>query len=167
MQQRTNAAAPMVRMVAIQFGLLFSDILIALFVDSLRHVAVNLISVYLVQYVLLAANTVILFVRFTHTYPFRAGMIGIMVNEFRGHLFAILLYHLTLIGARSIGTVNMLKCNNARCDPWSDLYTKLHILYRLAALPHYYAFMRAISRLCDPKYYKDSAWLRAKLRRGS
>ncbi|KAJ1566316.1 hypothetical protein HK405_010290, partial [Cladochytrium tenue] len=102
-QQQSDAALPMVRMAAIQFALLAADLLISLFADSLRHVAVNLVSVYLLQYVLLSANTVILFVRFTHTYPFRAGVIGVMVAEFRPHLFAIAAYHLSLLAARAFG----------------------------------------------------------------
>ncbi|TPX42272.1 hypothetical protein CcCBS67573_g10523 [Chytriomyces confervae] len=127
----TNHSAPLLRMAMIQFFLMVTDLAITIFVDDLRHVRVNFISVYLVQYVLLATNTILLFIRFTHTFPFRAGMVSIMTKEFEGHLVAILVYH---------------------------------VAFFASAIPQYYAFKTAIIRLCESKYYKDSPWLRHKMR---
>ncbi|KAI8841500.1 transmembrane protein 138-domain-containing protein [Chytriomyces cf. hyalinus JEL632] len=160
----TNHSAPMLRMALIQFFLMVTDLAITIFVDDLRHVRVNFISVYLVQYILLATNTILLFIRFTHTFPFRAGMVSIMTKEFEGHLVAILVYHVAFFACRAVGVVNMLRCQDARCNPWVDQYKALYIFYRAAAIPQYYAFKTAIIRLCESKYYKDSPWLRHKMR---
>ncbi|KAJ3026090.1 UNVERIFIED_CONTAM: hypothetical protein HDU68_006199 [Siphonaria sp. JEL0065] len=146
-----NHSQPMLRMAAIQFMLLHADLAITIFVDDLRHVRVNFISVYLVQYVLLATNTILLFIRFTHTFPFRAGMVRIMIKDFEAHLFAIILYHLAFFGCRALGVVSMLKCQGQMCDPWNLMYRALYIFYRVAAIPQYYAFKLAITKLCEAK----------------
>ncbi|KAI8848481.1 transmembrane protein [Chytridium lagenaria] len=128
---------------------------------------VGLFGTLRVQYILLASNTIILFVRFTHTYPFRAGMVKIMFKEFRGHLLAIGAYHMLLLGCRGVGVPEILRCNNDKCDPWTSHYQTAYTIFRFASIPQYYAFKRAITRLCDPKYYKDSPWLRAKMHQSS
>jgi hypothetical protein len=49
MTPTNDAATPMLRMVAIQFVLLITELLISLFEDSLRHEAIDLFSVYMLS----------------------------------------------------------------------------------------------------------------------
>ncbi|KAJ3077650.1 hypothetical protein HDU99_001065 [Rhizoclosmatium hyalinum] len=78
-------------------------------------------------------------------------MVRIMIKDFEAHLVAIAVYHIAFFAARALGVVNMLPCQNSRCDPWTPTYKGLYIFYRLAAIPQYYAFKLAITKLCQSK----------------
>ncbi|KAJ3193074.1 hypothetical protein HK101_005486 [Irineochytrium annulatum] len=130
----SNPVSAMHRMVIIQMGLLVADLLMTLYVDQLRHVNVDVISAYLVQYIMLVGNTVILFVRFTHTYPFRAGIIRVLFKEFQPHLIFISLYHILMLACRSVGVQQVLKCHFSECDIWTPSYVGVYVLFRMGKL---------------------------------
>ncbi|KAI8913939.1 transmembrane protein 138-domain-containing protein [Powellomyces hirtus] len=151
----------------LQLCLLIADLLITLFAEYSRHTFVTVIVAYLIQGLLFLANVMLLFLRFTSSYPFRAGMLRIMINEFNAVLWASLIYAGAFILCRAIGLPLIAKCDNGRCDFWTDGYTVVYVLFRIAEVGYIYSFLRAMMQLCEPKYYKDSSWLREKLRQST
>ncbi|KAI8820743.1 transmembrane protein 138-domain-containing protein [Fimicolochytrium jonesii] len=151
----------------LQICLLTADLFITLFAEIRRHTFVTVVIAYLIQLLLFIANLVLLFLRFAGSYPFRAGMLRLMLNEFSATLWSCAFYAVCFFACRGIGLPLMAACNDTRCDFWTAGYVAVYTLFRFAEILYYFNMLRAAVQLCNPKYYQDSPWLRAQLRHAS
>ncbi|KAJ3162615.1 hypothetical protein HDU88_006648 [Geranomyces variabilis] len=149
---------------ALQLLFLAGDFFITLFAERSRHTFVTVVVAYIIQALLLLANILLLFLRFAGSYPFRAGLLRIMTDEFAGALWAACIYAGAMGLCRGIGVSRIKECDGARCDFWSSGYVFVYVVFRIVEVGYIYAFLRAAMQLCDPKYYKDGPWLRGKIR---
>ncbi|KAJ3035174.1 hypothetical protein HK097_004270 [Rhizophlyctis rosea] len=122
------------------------------------------VTQYRIQILLLGLNFVILFIRFAHTYPFRVGMVQIIIKDFRVTVWTAGIYAVTLLVYRIYGGTVVFNCKDQPCDIWTDGYQILYTLCRLSAILYYFGTFRAACQICEPKYYKDSEWLRERMR---
>ncbi|KAJ3154965.1 hypothetical protein HDU86_004484 [Geranomyces michiganensis] len=153
--------------VALQICFLVGDFCITLFAERSRHTFATVVIAYIIQALLLLANILLLFLRFAGSYPFRAGMLRIMTDEFAGALWAGCIYACAMGLCRGIGVTRIKECDGARCDIWSSGYVFVYAAFRIVEVGYIYTFLRTAMQLCDPKYYKDGPWLRAKIRQAT
>ena len=106
------------RSALVQKLLLLSDFLLTLLSESQRHTFFIVAGCYGFQLVLLSANVIQLILLFTNTYAFRAGMVGVMVREFRGTVSVYAVYALLFLVTRGMGGVSY-------CDSF-NLYKKIN-----------------------------------------
>jgi hypothetical protein len=90
----------------VQKVLLIGDLILTLLAENQRHIFYVLAGCYGVQFVLLVANIILLFVLFTNTYAFKAGVVQIMIKEFRGPLIMYGVYAVVFLVTRAYGAVS-------------------------------------------------------------
>ncbi|KAJ3033824.1 hypothetical protein HDV00_005789 [Rhizophlyctis rosea] len=91
-----------------QIFLVIGDLLITLTAELGRHDIFPIIVAYFVQILLLGLNFVILFIRFAHTYPFRVGMVQIIIAEFAVTFWTAGIYAVALLVYRIYGGVSSI-----------------------------------------------------------
>jgi hypothetical protein len=89
----------------IQKLLLLIDLFLTLLSENQKHIFFVVGGCYFLQFVCLAANLVILFVLFTNTYAFKAGVVKVMLNEFKGTLISYGIYFIIFVATRAYGGV--------------------------------------------------------------
>lgn len=89
----------------IQKFLLVIDLLLTLLSENQKHIFFVVGGCYFLQFVCLAANLVILFILFMNTYAFKAGVVKVMLNEFKGTLISYLIYFIIFVATRAYGAV--------------------------------------------------------------
>jgi hypothetical protein len=85
--------------------LVFGDILLTILSENQRHVFFIVAGCYFIQFLFLVANIILLMILFTNTFPFKAGMVQIMLKEFRGTIFVYVVYTLLFMFTRGFGGV--------------------------------------------------------------
>ncbi|KAI9093123.1 transmembrane protein 138-domain-containing protein [Phlyctochytrium arcticum] len=143
---------------------LFGDLLATVLAESRRGQYFTVVIAYVVQFLLLAANLLLLFIGFSGSYPFRAGLMSIMMREFAAALWGSGAYFVVMLVCRIMAAKALRGCDDHFCELWTAEYTTVYSIYRIVQLGYYYCYTRTAIQLCDPKYYKDSKWLRDQLR---
>lgn len=81
--------------------ILFLDLIVTLFTEYQRHSVFFSIALYFLQFLMILASVVNLFVRLANTYPFRVGLAGKVLGEFSLIMWAISLYVIAFFVARA------------------------------------------------------------------
>jgi hypothetical protein len=89
----------------LQKTLVLCDLLLTILSENQRHIFFIIAGLYFIQLVLLVVNVILLMVLFTNTFPFKAGMIQIMLKEFKGVLWVYGIYTLMFLITRGLGGV--------------------------------------------------------------
>ena len=93
--KRTNMKLSLSRyrsVLLVQISLLIVDLLINTFCEYLRFESVILLVVFVIQDVCLVFSLIIVFLSFFSTYIFQAGLVGVLVQQFRTPIFVTVLY---------------------------------------------------------------------------
>ena len=85
----------------VQISLLIVDLLINTFCEYLRFESVILLVVFVIQDVCLVFSLIIVFLSFFSTYIFQAGLVGVLVQQFRTPILVTVVY-IGKIDAKSI-----------------------------------------------------------------
>ena len=94
-QKRTNMKLSLSRyrsVLLVQISLLIVDLLINTFCEYLRFESVILLVIFVIQDVCLVFSLIIVFLSFFSTYIFQAGLVGVLVQQFRTPIFVTVLY---------------------------------------------------------------------------
>ena len=94
-KKRTNMKLSLSRyrsVLLVQISLLIVDLLINTFCEYLRFESVILLVVFVIQDVCLVFSLIIVFLSFFSTYIFQAGLVGVLVQQFRTPIFVTVLY---------------------------------------------------------------------------
>lgn len=129
---------------------------------------------------MILANLLFLFIAFTNTQPFRAGLLRVMVNcgicpcsgqkfrqgDFNSAVWFTLFYFCITVATRTWEIILLWDCHLNICNPLGQVgFRVLYYVFRLSGIGYYFHLKRAVFALCDVKYYdRDSAWLQEKLR---
>ena len=76
----------------VQISLLVVDLLINTFCEYLRFESVILLVVFVIQDVCLVFSLIIVFLSFFSTYIFQAGLVGVLVQQFRTPIIVTVIY---------------------------------------------------------------------------
>lgn len=76
----------------VQISLLIVDLLINTFCEYLRFESVILLVVFVIQDVCLVFSLIIVFLSFFSTYIFQAGLVGVLVQQFRTPIIVTVIY---------------------------------------------------------------------------
>ena len=76
----------------VQISLLIVDLLINTFCEYLRFESVILLVVFVIQDVCLVFSLIIVFLSFFSTYIFQAGLVGVLVQQFRTPILVTVVY---------------------------------------------------------------------------
>lgn len=115
MTSAVNPSRKLHSYVLAQKFLLLIDLLLTLLSENQKHIFFVVAGCYFLQFVCLVANILILFVLFTNTYAFKAGVVKVMLNEFNGTLIAYGIYFFIFVVTRGYGGVRALMLNH-RCN---------------------------------------------------
>ncbi|KAI9206580.1 uncharacterized protein BJ171DRAFT_15037 [Polychytrium aggregatum] len=144
----------------VQLLLLLADLILTLFAEYLRHSFYYVTGLYLFQFLTMSLNLILLLVRFTYSYAFRAGVVRIMINEFSGCIWISGVYMTAFVVCRIYGLVLLPRYTNLSPalvqDFWDPGYLAVYVIFRLVSIAYYYAFKSAILKICHPKYYSEA-----------
>ncbi|XP_071825465.1 transmembrane protein 138-like [Apostichopus japonicus] len=143
----------------LQYLLLVLDLFINAFVDLLRFSNVIQLVLFIVQDVCLIFATIVVFLMFFNTYVFQAGLVGYLVKKFRFTVLILFVYFAMCISLH-IWTMTLRWDKPDTTYIWNRGYIALYVLQRVGAVLYYYYYKRTALRLGDPRFYKDSDWLR-------
>ncbi|XP_072025928.1 LOW QUALITY PROTEIN: transmembrane protein 138-like [Amphiura filiformis] len=142
----------------LQYVLLLVDIFVNAFCDLLRIDNVTQLVLFIVQDICLIFATIVVFLMFFNTYVFQAGLVGYLVHKFKFTIAILFIYFMLCLGLH-VWTMT-LRWGNVDSYIWNDGYQALYVFQRVGAVFYYYYYKRTALRLGDPRFYKDSAWLR-------
>ncbi|XP_023562758.1 transmembrane protein 138 isoform X3 [Octodon degus] len=131
---------------ALQFLLLTYDLFVNAFSELLRMAPV-------IQLVLFI------------TFVFQAGLVSLLFRKFKGTIILTAVY-LALSIALHVWVMN-LRWKNSQSFVWTNGLQALFVLQRLAAVLYCYFYKRTALRLGDPRFHRDSLWLRKEFLQGS
>jgi len=149
--------------VYLQFFLLLIDILINSFAEIFRADNVVLLVLFVIQDVGLLLSLIVLFLVFFNTFVFRAGVIFLLVRKFKTTLLCIILYLMLSVGLH-IWTMSRKWGDDIKYI-WFNGFQALYAIQRIVSVVYYFTYKRAMVKLSDPKYYRDTEWLRKELAR--
>jgi Transmembrane protein 138 len=118
--------------------------------------------------------TTFFFFQFTSSFPFRVGMLVIVVREFTFEIIVSISYFLVVAGYRIMYFYPAANCtwlNECISVLTTGDYLYIYddatlagvMLLRLTGILYYYTMQRAAVRLCDPKYYIQNEWMQEKM----
>ncbi|CAM1302694.1 TMEM138 (predicted) [Pycnogonum litorale] len=145
----------------VQYFLLIVDILCNSFADHLRWSNVVQLVIFVVQDVCILFNIIVIFLMFFNTYVFQAGLIGVLMQQFRLTIVTAFSYLALSIGFH----VWLLtkRWDNPFTFVWTGGFHALFVIHRLLAVFYYYFYKRTALKISDPKFYHDSEWIRSHL----
>ncbi|KAJ8031828.1 hypothetical protein HOLleu_25155 [Holothuria leucospilota] len=143
----------------LQYLLVFVDIIINAFVDVLPFSSVIQLVLFIIQDVCLIFAAIVVFLMFFNTYVFQAGLVGYLVTKFKFTVLILFLYFAMCVSLH-IWTMTLRWDDTQRTYIWKPGFQALYILQRVGAVFYYYYYKRTALRLGDPRFYKDSDWLR-------
>ena len=141
----------------LQIFLLIIDIFVNAFGELFRKNNVVLLVLYIIQDVCLLLALVVLFLVFFNTFVFQAGLIFLLVRKFKTAIICIGIY-LILSLALHIWTMSR-KWGTEIKYIWNDGFQALYAIQRFASTIYYFTYKRAMIKLADPRYYRDTEWL--------
>ena len=171
----------------VQISLLVVDLLINTFCEYLRFESVILLVVFVIQDVCLVFSLIIVFLSFFSTYIFQAGLVGVLVQQFRTPIIVTVIY----IGMLSSKIANKrlsikhfhrkflitnsglflglsiafhvwslhVRWLNPMSYWWTDGLVALFVIQRFTSALYYYYYKRTALRITDPRFYEDLSWI--------
>ncbi|XP_005408213.1 PREDICTED: transmembrane protein 138 isoform X4 [Chinchilla lanigera] len=94
-----------------------------------------------------------------------AGLVSLLFRKFKGTIILTAVYFALSI-ALHVWVMN-LRWKNSQNFVWTNGLQALFVLQRLAAVLYCYFYKRTAMRLGDPRFYRDSLWLRKEFLQGS
>lgn len=149
--------------VYLQLFLLFIDIFVNAFGELFRSNDVVILVIFVIQDVCLLLALIVLFLVFFNTFVFQAGLIFLLVRKFKPTIMCIVLY-LTLSVALHVWTMHR-KWGDGIEYIWIDSFQALYAIHRVVSTIYYFTYKRAMVKLADPRYYRDTEWLRKEFAR--
>ncbi|XP_019064349.1 transmembrane protein 138 isoform X2 [Fukomys damarensis] len=101
---------------------------------------------------------------FFNTFVFQAGLVSLLFRKFKGTIVLTAAYF-TLSVSFHVWVMN-LRWRSSSSSLWTSGLQVLFVLQRLAAVLYCYFYKRTALRLGDPRFYRDSVWLRQELLQG-
>ncbi|XP_004646812.1 transmembrane protein 138 isoform X1 [Octodon degus] len=150
---------------ALQFLLLTYDLFVNAFSELLRMAPVIQLVLFIIQDIAVLFNTIIVFLMFFSTFVFQAGLVSLLFRKFKGTIILTAVY-LALSIALHVWVMN-LRWKNSQSFVWTNGLQALFVLQRLAAVLYCYFYKRTALRLGDPRFHRDSLWLRKEFLQGS
>nr|XP_054775047.1 transmembrane protein 138-like [Lytechinus pictus] len=142
----------------LQYFLLFVDLFINAFCDLLRLDNVTQLVLFIIQDIAQIFATIVIFLMFFNTFVFQAGLVGYLVVKFKFTIVIVFVYFMLCVGLH-VWTMT-LRWNNVDAYIWNNGYQALYVFQRVGAVFYYYYYKRTALRLGDPRFYRDSRWLR-------
>ncbi|KAH7727028.1 hypothetical protein AAVH_05252 [Aphelenchoides avenae] len=141
-----------------------------IFVDLGFNVATTLLYqrnntqllLFILQDTLIVMSIIALFITFSSTFVFQAGLIGVLLKKFSPAIFISFSYLALSIALHVVSLKD--RWDSERRYIWPIYITVLYVLQRTGAAIHYFTYKRTVFFLGDPKYHRDSEWLREKIR---
>lgn len=105
-------------------------------------------------------NFLMVFMLFFGTYLFQVGLIGVLVKEFRGILWAVPTYAVVYIGYAACKIVLLIRDNKSPVQLWdSSAFIVLSIVQKFVALFYYYMVLRTTARIGEARWYQRGPWV--------
>eukprot|EP00112_Aurelia_sp_Birch-Aquarium-sp1_P010244 Seg2197.1 transcript_id=Seg2197.1/GoldUCD/mRNA.D3Y31 product="Transmembrane protein 138" protein_id=Seg2197.1/GoldUCD/D3Y31 len=149
--------------VYLQLFLVFVDLFINSFGLLFQGQNVVLLVIFVIQDVCLVFALIVLFLVFFNTYIFQAGLVYLLVRKFRTTIIITVLY-LSLSVGLHVWTVTK-KWNSKSKYIWEDGFQALFVFQRVGSVLYYFLYKRTVLKLGDPRYYRDSDWIRTEFLR--
>jgi len=144
-------------MLTVQILLLFVDLLINTCCEYLRFESVILLVVFVIQDVCLVFSLIIVFLSFFSTYIFQAGLVGVLVKEFRMPIMVTLLY-IGLSIAFHVWSLHV-RWYDPMSYWWTDGLLALFVSQRFTSAFYYYYYKRTALTITNPRFYEDLSWI--------
>ncbi|XP_021107447.1 transmembrane protein 138 isoform X3 [Heterocephalus glaber] len=93
-----------------------------------------------------------------------AGLVSLLFRKFKGTIILTAMYFALSISLHM--WVMNLRWRNSLGFVWTSGLQALFVLQRLAAVLYCYFYKRTALRLADPRFYRDSQWLRKEFLQG-
>ncbi|XP_077862338.1 transmembrane protein 138-like [Saccoglossus kowalevskii] len=138
----------------LQLFLLFVDLFVNSFSELMRISHVTLLVLFVIQDICIIFAAIVLFLMFFNTYVFQAGLVGLLIGKFKLAILMVFIYFMLCIGLH----IWTMLCYKFHCN----LY---FLTFYLGAVFYYYYYKRTAYRLGDPRFYRDSVWLRKQFER--
>ncbi|XP_053305650.1 transmembrane protein 138 [Spea bombifrons] len=148
---------------SLQFLLLFFDLFVNSFSELLRSAPVIQLVLFILQDVGTLFAAIVLFLMLFNTFVFQAGLLNLLCQRFQVTVLMCALY-LALSVSLHVWIMN-LRWKNENTFIWSDGLQALYVLQRFAAVLYFYFYKRTALILGDPRFYRDSLWLRKEFAR--
>lgn len=149
--------------VYLQLLFLFVDLFINSFGELFRTADVVLLVLYIIQDLCIIFAIIVVFLVFFNTYIFQAGLVSLLIRKFKTTIIISILYLALSVGLH-VWTMT-LKWGAPRRFVWNEAFQALFVFQRVGAVLYYYFYKRTALRLGDPRFYKDSQWLREEFAR--
>ena len=145
-------------MLFVQFAFLMADLVLNTFCELLRFESVILLVIFIIQDVCLVFSLIIVFLSFFSTYVFQAGLVGVLVQQFKTTIAVTVLY----IGLSIAFHVFSLhkRWDRPMSYFWNVELLVLFIAQRTTAAFYYYYYKRTALSIADPTFYRDSLWFK-------
>lgn len=145
-------------MLTVQYCFLIVDLLINTFSELLRFESVILLVIFVIQDVCLVFSLIIVFLSFFSTYVFQAGLIGLLVAQFRLPILVAIAY-LCLSIAYHVSSLNT-RWYEPQSYWWTDGLLALFVVHRSVSALYYYFYKRTALSIADPRFYEDLSWVK-------
>nr|XP_006825656.1 PREDICTED: transmembrane protein 138-like [Saccoglossus kowalevskii] len=169
----------------LQLFLLFVDLFVNSFSELMRISHVTLLVLFVIQDICIIFAAIVLFLMFFNTYVFQAGLVGLLIGKFKLAILMVFIYFMLCIGLHiwtmhHTGLDSLLSSLQTawQYHPSALFYMWHHTgldsllsslqtawQYHPSAVFYYYYYKRTAYRLGDPRFYRDSVWLRKQFER--
>ncbi|XP_031570695.1 transmembrane protein 138-like [Actinia tenebrosa] len=149
--------------VYVQLLFLFIDIFINSFGELFRTADVVLLVLYIIQDVCIILAIIVVFLLFFNTYIFQAGLVSLLIRKFKTTIIIAVVYLALSVGLH-VWTMSK-KWGDPQKFIWNEALQALFVFQRVSAVLYYYFYKRTSLRLGDPRFYKDTDWLRQEFAR--
>uniref|UniRef100_A0A915CMT9 Transmembrane protein 138 n=1 Tax=Ditylenchus dipsaci TaxID=166011 RepID=A0A915CMT9_9BILA len=139
-----------------KYGLVLALHLLIIFLDLCFNTASVLffeqstvqLMLFILQDTLIVMAIIVMAIMFSSTFIFQAGLISVLLKRFAA----------TIVFERALGAEKHYS--------WPTYITVMYTTQRIVAILYYFMYKRTILLLSNPKFHKDSEWLREKIRQG-
>lgn len=149
---------------SLQFLLLAYDLFVNAFSELLCMAPVVQLVLFIIQDIAVLFNIIIIFLMFFNTFVFQAGLVSLLFRKFKGTIVLTAAYFALSVSFHV--WVTNLRWRSSSGSLWTSGLQVLFVLQRLAAVLYCYFYKRTALRLGDPRFYRDSVWLRQELLQG-
>ncbi|XP_068710058.1 transmembrane protein 138-like [Montipora capricornis] len=149
--------------VFLQLLFLFVDLFINSFGVLFHTADVVLLVLFIIQDLCIVFAIIVVFLVFFNTYIFQAGLVSLLIRKFKTTIIISVSYLALSVGLH-VWTMT-LKWGAPQRYVWNEAFQALFVFQRVGAVLYYYFYKRTALRLGDPRFYKDSQWLREEFAR--
>jgi len=146
----------------LQLFMILTDVLCNCLSVLLGNQQVTLLIILIIQDSCLIFSLILLFLVFFNTYAFKAGLLGLLIKNFRGTIFVLLSYFLLTVIYQVWSLI--LRWDHKDEYIWNGGLQAVYVFQKLCAVLHYYLYKRAALTLSNSKYYHNSEWVKKQLR---